>query len=85
MDFMNEFLEKEESILKMLKTVFDPEIPVNYYPDDDPSQEPILSWRSSSNCTYTNWLNLVYQDTPYDLNELRPIEEDSYTIKNTLE
>ena len=31
MDFMNEFLEKEESILKMLKTVFDPEIPVNVY------------------------------------------------------
>ena len=63
----------------------DPAIPVNYYPDDDPSREPILSWRSSSNCTYTNWLNLVYQDTPYDLSELRPIEEDSYLIKNTLE
>ena len=28
---MNEFLEKEEAILKMLKTVFDPEIPVNVY------------------------------------------------------
>lgn len=63
----------------------DPEIPVNYYPDDDPSKEPILSWRSSSNCTYTNWLNLVYQDTPYDLSALRPVEEDSYLIKNTLE
>ena len=63
----------------------DPAVPVNYYPDDDPSREPILSWRSSSNCTYTNWLNLVYQDTPYDLSELRPIEEDSYLIKNTLE
>ena len=62
-----------------------PDIPVNYYPDDDPTQEPILSWRSSSNCTYTNWLNLVYQDTPYDLNEMRPVEEDSYLIKNTLE
>ena len=28
---MNEFLEKEEQVLKMLKTVFDPEIPVNIY------------------------------------------------------
>lgn len=56
----------------------DPDIPVNYYPDDDPDQEPILSWRSSSNCTYTNWLNLVYQETPYDLSQLRPVEEDSY-------
>ncbi len=55
-----------------------PDIPLNYYPDDDPTREPILSWRSSSNCTYTNWLNFVYQETPYDLSELRPVEEDSY-------
>ena len=58
-----------------------PDVPVNYYPDDDPSKEPILSWRSSSNCIYTNWLNLVYQETPYDLHQLTPIEQDSYTIK----
>lgn len=31
MIMMNEFLEKEEAVLKMLKTVFDPEIPVNIY------------------------------------------------------
>ena len=37
-----------------------------------------LSWRSSSNCTYTNWLNFVYQETPYDLRDLRPVQEDSY-------
>ena len=57
-----------------------PKIPANYYPEDDPSQEPILSWRSSSNCIYTNWLNLVYQSTPYDLSGgFPPLEEDSYT------
>jgi homoserine O-succinyltransferase/O-acetyltransferase len=55
-----------------------PDIPVNYYPDDDPSQEPILSWRSTSNCTYTNWLNFVYQETPYDLTTLKPVEADCY-------
>lgn len=55
-----------------------PDIPVNYYPDDNPANEPILSWRSSSNCIYSNWLNFVYQETPYDLNELTPIEEASY-------
>ena len=55
-----------------------PEIPVFYYPGDDPSQVPNLSWRSSSNCIYSNWLNLVYQDTPFDLRELKPLEEDSY-------
>ncbi len=55
-----------------------PDVPVNYYPDDDPSKEPILSWRSSSNCIYTNWLNFVYQETPYDLHELTPLEPYSY-------
>jgi homoserine O-succinyltransferase len=55
-----------------------PDIPGNYYEDDDPSKEPILSWRSTSNCTYTNWLNFVYQETPYDLRELKPVQYDSY-------
>ena len=60
----------------------DPDIPVNYYPSDDPSKLPILSWRSCSNCIYTNWLNFVYQETPYDLTTLTNVDEDSYTIKN---
>ena len=42
--------------------------PKNYYPDDDPSKRPILSWRGHSNMLYTNWLNYyVYQVTPYEL------------------
>ncbi len=61
-----------------LKKGLNPSIPQNYYPEDDPSREPILSWRSSSNCTYTNWLNFVYQETPYDLQQLRPVQADSY-------
>ena len=60
-----------------------PDVPVNYYPDDDPSKPPILSWRSSSNCIYTNWLNLVYQETPYDLRLLPPLEQSSYAAKHT--
>lgn len=41
--------------------------PKNYYPDDDPSKRPILSWRGHSNTLYTNWLNYyVYQKTDYD-------------------
>ena len=61
----------------------DPDIPVNYYPDDNPANPPVLSWRSSSNCIYTNWLNFVYQETPYDLTQIRPLEEDSYTVTGT--
>lgn len=48
----------------------EPELPVNYYPDDDCNRKPVLSWRSHANSLYTNWLNYyVYQTTPYDLNE----------------
>lgn len=46
-----------------------PSIPINYYPDDDCTKRPILSWRSHANILYCNWLNyFVYQTTPYDLN-----------------
>lgn len=48
-------------------------IPYNYYPDNDPSQRPLLQWRSHSNNLYSNWLNYyVYQVTPYDLDEISP-------------
>lgn len=44
-----------------------PDIPVNYYPDDNPDNEPIKSWRCHANTLYTNWLNYyVYQQTPYE-------------------
>ena len=44
-----------------------PKMPVNYYPDDDFKERPMLSWRSHANILYTNWLNyFVYQNTPYE-------------------
>lgn len=43
-------------------------LPVNYYPQDDVTQKPLLQWRSHSNNLYSNWLNYyVYQVTPYEL------------------
>ncbi|MBR2836574.1 MAG: homoserine O-succinyltransferase [Coriobacteriales bacterium] len=48
------------------------EIPRNYFPDDDVSAEPYFTWRSAANLLYRNWLNYVYQMTPYDLAELTP-------------
>ena len=42
-------------------------LPCNYYPDDDPTQRPMLQWRSHGNILYANWLNYyVYQQTPYE-------------------
>ncbi len=46
-------------------------IPMNYYPDDDPSKEPLVKWRAHANLLYSNWVNyFVYQTTPYDLEKL---------------
>ena len=43
-------------------------VPVNYFPNDDDTQEPIVRWRSHANLLYSNWLNyFVYQTTPYDI------------------
>ena len=42
-------------------------VPCNYFPDDDPTQEPLVVWRAHSNLLFQNWLNYcVYQETPYD-------------------
>ncbi|MBR5419522.1 MAG: homoserine O-succinyltransferase [Lachnospiraceae bacterium] len=43
-------------------------LPLNYYPNNDPSLRPVLQWRAHCNMLYSNWLNYyVYQVTPYDL------------------
>ncbi|MBN1962204.1 MAG: homoserine O-succinyltransferase [Deltaproteobacteria bacterium] len=46
-------------------------VPRNYFPDDDPTLEPIVRWRGHANLLYSNWLNYyVYQQTPFDLQQL---------------
>ena len=45
-----------------------PQVPENYFPDDDPTRPPLNRWRSQAQLLYTNWLNYyVYQTTPYDI------------------
>lgn len=49
-------------------------VPENYYPDDDDTKPPMVTWRSHANLLYQNWLNyFVYQTTPYDLSAIRPV------------
>lgn len=49
----------------------DIDVPQNYFPDDDPTKEPIVNWRSHANLLYSNWLNyFVYQTTPYDITKI---------------
>ena len=53
-----------------VKRGIDPEIPVNYFPNDDPTREPLNTWRAQAQLIYTNWLNYyVYQTTPYDIRQ----------------
>ena len=47
-------------------------VPCNYFPDDDPTKEPLVTWRGHAHLLFSNWLNyFVYQTTPYDLSEIR--------------
>lgn len=47
------------------------DVPLNYFPDNDPKNSPVVTWRSHAQLMYTNWLNYyVYQTTPYDLTQL---------------
>ena len=49
----------------------DIEVPKNYFPSDNPSLQPMVTWRGSANVVFSNWLNYcVYQNTPYDLGKL---------------
>jgi homoserine O-succinyltransferase len=47
------------------------DMPKNYFPNDDPSVHPVVSWRAHAQLLYTNWLNYyVYQTTPYDIDQI---------------
>ena len=61
----NEYLRDKEAGL-------DIDIPYNYFPDDNPSKKPRISWRAHANLLFSNWLNyFVYQTTPYDITEIK--------------
>ena len=54
-----------------LKKGLDIKIPYNYFPDDDPTKKPEMTWRNVGTLMFTNWLNyFVYQKTPYYINSL---------------
>lgn len=55
-------------------------IPMNYYPDNDPSKKPFVKWRSHANLLFKNWINIIYQETPYDINEVGKNRTDWYHL-----
>ena len=42
------------------------QLPANYFPGDDPAKRPLNRWRSHAHLLYGNWINEIYQTTPYD-------------------
>ncbi len=45
-------------------------VPINYFPNDDPSQPPQNRWRSHAHLLYGNWINEIYETTPFDLDKI---------------
>ena len=45
-------------------------VPANYYPNDDPTQKPMNRWRSHAHQLYGNWINQIYQTTPFDMDQI---------------
>ena len=53
-----------------VKEGLDIEIPAHYYPDDDPTREPRNTWRSHGHIFIANWINDIYQHTPFDISQI---------------
>ncbi len=64
-DTLREEYERDKALGLPIK------MPLNYFPNDDDSQTPVVRWRSHANLLFSNWLNyFVYQTTPYDITEI---------------
>lgn len=48
----------------------DIDVPVNYFKDDNPKKKIVVKWSGHANLFFANWLNYIYQETPYDLSKL---------------
>ena len=50
----------------------DVDMPVNYYRDNNPDKEPLVTWRAHAHLLYHNWINYyIYQETPYDISQIK--------------
>lgn len=56
--------------LRDKKDGMNPDLPDNYFPNNNPDEKPGIRWRAHRVLLFTNWINEVYQTTPYDRNEI---------------
>ena len=77
--FINGHVEYDRDTLKReylrdIEKGLDTPLPYNYFPDNDPSREPVNSWCGHGSLMYSNWLNFcVYQETPYQIENIKPL------------
>ena len=65
---------KNEYLRDMGKGMTDVGLPYGYFPDNDPEKTPPFIWRTAASLLYSNWLNFcVYQETPFDLTKIPPL------------
>ena len=46
------------------------QVPANYYPDNNPANTPVNHWRAYAHILFGNWINMVYQTTPFDMDDI---------------
>lgn len=69
-EYDRDTLKKE--YLRDVAAGVDIQLPKNYFPDDDPTRDPLVTWRSCAHLLYGNWLNYcVYQTVPYDIRDIQ--------------
>ena len=74
-DFARQVYERD------LAAGINPDIPENYFPGDDPSKDPIVTWKSHGNLLFNNWLNYyVYQLTPFDIAQIGDTRQDNISF-----
>lgn len=54
-------------------------VPRNYFPEDDPRQPPLNRWRSHAHLLFGNWINEIYQTTPFDIHDVGIAKTDRRT------
>lgn len=54
-------------------------VPKNYFPDDDPKKPPLNRWKSHAHLLFGNWINEIYQTTPFDVREIGLASTDRRT------
>lgn len=73
-------LEYERDVAKGV----DVEIPINYYKENNPKKRVVVRWSGHANLFFSNWLNFVYQKTPFNLADLDTLKGHAASLENTL-